>query len=123
MCGIIDGATNGDLGFCSTCNPCGVNEGDCNYDNECQPGLTCGQDNCPAFLGYDQSVDCCRKPINGDENFCTTENPCGLDEGDCDYDNECQPGLTCGTNNCPTNIGLDATIDCCYKSMLIQLIF
>ena len=57
------------------------------------------------------------------EDNCTIENPCGLDEGDCDFDNECQPGLTCGTNNCPTNLGLDATIDCCYKSTLTHLIY
>ena len=104
---------NGDVKVCTAENPCGHNEGDCNYDNDCQPGLKCGQGNCPAFLGYDQSIDCCRKPINGDENFCTAENLCGLDEGDCDYDNECQPGLKCGTDNCPTYLGYHQSIDCC----------
>ena len=61
--------------------------------------------------------------MNSNVKICTAEEHCGLDEGDCNYDNECQPGLTCGTDNCPTNLGLDATIDCCYKSMLIQLIY
>ena len=46
MCGIKDGATNGDLGFCSTCNPCGENEGICKNDNQCHTGLKCWQDNC-----------------------------------------------------------------------------
>jgi len=114
---------NGDVKLCTAANPCGLDEGDCDYDNECELGLYCGTDNCPTSLNFTLGIDCCRKPINGDYNFCTAENPCGLDEGDCDFDNECQPGLTCGTNNCPTNLGLDATIDCCYKSMLIQLIF
>ena len=58
-CGVTDGATNGDLGFCSACNLCGENEGDCKNDNQCQKGLKCGQGNCPASFGVD--TNCCYK--------------------------------------------------------------
>ena len=42
---------------------------------------------------------------------------CGYGEGDCDWDGDCKPGLTCGDNNCrsmnPGNRNWDATDDCC----------
>ena len=77
---------------------------ECNWDG----GDCCGDNLNTQFCSH---CDC----LNGDVNICTAENPCGLEEGDCDYDNECQPGLTCGTNNCPRYLGLDETIDCCFK--------
>ena len=51
------------LDFCTIEQPCAENEGDCDNNNECQSGLRCGEDNCPALLGYDWSIDCCYKPI------------------------------------------------------------
>ena len=50
------------LEFCTTEKPCAENEGDCDNNIECQSGLKCGQDNCPASLGYDWSIDCCYQP-------------------------------------------------------------
>eukprot|EP00729_Bicosta_minor_P018723 gene18723-26427_t len=50
-------------------------------------GLGCGAGHADLLLGND---DCC-----------TPENQCGVDEGDCDSDNDCAPGLQCGYNNCP----------------------
>ena len=53
-----------------------------------------------------------------EDDFCTSENPCGPDQGDCDTNDECQFGLTCGTNNCPDSLGIDSDMDCCYIKCL-----
>ena len=52
------------------------------------------------------------KCVNEDD-FCTSENPCGQDEGDCDTHDECQDGLRCGTNNCPVSASMASDMDCC----------
>ena len=50
--------SNGEIGFCY-CNTCSENEGDCDSHYECQDGLFCGSNNCPASLGFDSEIDCC----------------------------------------------------------------
>ena len=55
-----------------------------------------------------------------EDDFCTSENPCGYEEGDCDVDDECQAGFECGSSyHCPVDqstgqpsFGYD--IDCCF---------
>ena len=59
----------------------------------------------------DVSIKCANE-----DDFCTSENPCGPDEGDCDSHDECQFGLTCGSNNCPESLNTD--MDCCYINCL-----
>ena len=49
----------------------------------------------------------CRGQQNG---CCTVDTPCELGEGDCDNDNHCMAGLSCGKNNCAWG----GTDDCCY---------
>ena len=49
-----------------------------------------------------------------EDDFCTSENPCGRDQGDCDIHDECQDGLVCGSNNCPDSLGFHSEFDCCY---------
>ena len=49
----------GDEDFCTSVTPCGGNEGDCDLHDECQDGLFCGSNNCPASLGFDSEIDCC----------------------------------------------------------------
>ena len=49
---------NGEMGFCY-CHSCSENEGDCDSNEECQDGLACGSNNCPASLGFDSEIDCC----------------------------------------------------------------
>ena len=49
-----------------------------------------------------------------EDDFCTFENPCGTNQGDCDMHDECQDGLFCGSNNCPDFLGFDSEFDCCY---------
>ena len=47
----------------------------------------------------------------GDEDFCTIDDPCGVNEGDCDGDHECKNELFCGS--CPNSLGVSSDIDCC----------
>ena len=75
----------------------------------------CGSQNCPSSLGFDSFVDCCYIPENGDQNYCTAIHHCGIDEGDCDSNDECQSGLRCGSNNCLISLGFDNETDCCYN--------
>ena len=51
--------TLGDGEFCTTTTPCGEDEGDCDSHDECQDGLLCGSNNCPASHGIGSEVDCC----------------------------------------------------------------
>merc|ERR1712215_339102 len=52
----------------------------------------------------------------GGDSCCTSSNPCGEGEGDCDKNHDCKGKLLCGINNCkrskyPTFSKSD---DCCY---------
>ena len=96
----------GDESFCTNVNPCSQDEGDCDLHNECQDGLHCGSNNCPASLGFDSEVDCCFPcpgscgfPSYVGDDYCDDENNncgCEWDGGDCcgsdvntDYCNDC----------------------------------
>ena len=59
-------------------------------------------------------MDCCFASKIGDWDFCTEKIPCMENEGDCDFDNQCQEDLICGTDNCPEEINIG--IDCCFNS-------
>ena len=56
---------------CSSSKPCGVAEGDCNYDDDCLGHLLCGVDNCLSLslLKYSKYVDCCYDPFPGKQNI------------------------------------------------------
>ena len=111
----FDCCYNEDEDFCTIHNLCGDKEGDCDSDDMCQEGLLCGLNNCPASLGFDSDVDCCYLSIVGMDDFCTADNPCGVDEGDCDSNNECQTSLICDTaNSCPANLGFTSDVNCCF---------
>ena len=214
--------------FCTSDDPCGLHEGDCDINEECLNGFACGSNNCQPGLGYSYDTDCCKDvsvsnstnfllkvccsalnittgiysildgnytsgtgfvnemdyyvsptgeyalwhvisgftylwvlgpiaeigglnvymytsvaekkcPNNegymldwnswdgsswiaandvyikcaNEDDFCTSANPCGLHQGDCDVHAECQTGLECGSNNCPDSLGFDADEDCC----------
>ena len=59
-------------------------------------------------------MDCCYNATNGDEDFCTTTNPCKVDEGDCDNSLECEGDLNCDVfNECPSNLGFNSDVACC----------
>ena len=49
------------INCCKTSQPCQVNQGDCNKDEECAGDLVCGNLNCgDAFEGFGAS--CCMYP-------------------------------------------------------------
>ena len=57
--------------------------------------------------------------LGEDSGCCTEEDPCGLGDGDCDYDEDCLPLFSCGSNNCkelnPLNAdAFDDSDDCCF---------
>ena len=100
--------------FCTPENPCGIEQGDCDTHDECQNGLFCGSNNCPENLGFHSEFDCCYAVSVEDEDFCTTDNPCVVDEGDCDSDSECQGNLICDiTISCPVYLGFASDVNCC----------
>ena len=102
--------------FCTTNNPCNIDEGDCDSHEVCQDNLICGLNNCPDSLGHDPDVDCCYNATVGDEHFCTADNPCGLNEGDCDSNNECETKLICNTaDSCPASLGFASDVNCCFQ--------
>ena len=100
--------------FCTSENPCGIDEGDCDIHDECQDGLFCGSNNCPDSLGFHSEFDCCYVPAVGDEHFCTIPDPCVVEEGDCDSNNECQANLICDTiSSCQVHLGFADDVNCC----------
>ena len=108
------------MGYCG-CNSCIENDGDCDSDNQCQNGLVCGSKNCPFSLGFNSNTDCCYDAVVWDEDFCSLDNPCGSDEGDCDSNDECKTKLFCGSNNCPHSLGVSSSIDCCEPQGILLL--
>ena len=52
---------------CSFESPCGLAEGDCDYDDDCLGGLLCGMDNC--MSSFPPSADCCYDPFPGRERI------------------------------------------------------
>jgi hypothetical protein len=102
-------AEPGDWAYCSNpaCGPCAEGKGDCDSDQECQPGLVCSQ-NVGARYGWDATMDVCETPGTpqptggcqrqpGDWDYCADPDcgPCAAGQGDCDNNSECQAGLIC----------------------------
>ena len=149
-------ALNWDYNCCTSANPCGLNQGDCDSDDECSGDLSCGLDNCIGFGVTD--ADCCMVDgiaanaaniasnaaaissnaaeivsisadvaaatrctgiLNYDPSCCTSANPCGLNQGDCDSDSDCQGDLRCGLDNCMDVAPgfTDALADCCIDGL------
>merc|ERR1712141_979268 len=49
---------------------------------------------------------------------CSSIDPCGVNKI-CHNDNECQNEHKCGTDNCPSFLGLESSADCCQKPNVI----
>ena len=97
LASVPSGMLGGDS-YCTAAVPCRAGEGDCDADNECQSGLAC-VDNVGEKYGFAAPVDVCQ-PVQlalGHDDYCTMEGegPCGVGEGDCDSDKECESGLVC----------------------------
>ena len=55
-----------------------------------------------------------------EEDFCTHENPCGVEQGDCDSNDMCMAGLICGLNNCHISLAC-LTMRLSYEKLGILL--
>ena len=108
--------SNGEFGFCY-CNNCYENEGDCDAHDECQDGLDCGSNNCPASLGFDSEVDCCYSTVECAYNIMAPScKDCGA-EYDHLYDNypdDFIGGELCHGPDCQWNAELE---ECQPKGM------
>merc|ERR1712212_605551 len=100
----------------ATGTPCGVAAGFPNAANNA--ALLTQQRFRLAEIG-DESQTCGNTgPVcNGDDDAwhcCGVTHKCGRGEGDCDNDNDCKAGLTCGTDNCKDfHPGAHYVADCC----------
>ena len=45
---------------------------------------------------------------------------CTDNEGDCDYNSECQSNHFCGSNNCPAALGFESEFDCCSSTQIMS---
>jgi hypothetical protein len=111
--------TMGTASYCTPGCPCGHGGGDCDATADCMPGLECGTDLGPAFKMSVTSDVCvpsaCAAVALNTGTFCTPECPCGHGGGDCDADEDCLPGLVCGTDLGPA-FAMGATYDVCVPS-------
>ena len=105
----------GNFGSCTSSNPCGEDQGDCDLNGHCIQGHICGTDNCRSSLGFESFYDCC---YSLEEDICAIDNPCAVDEGDCDSHEDCQHGLVCGLNNCPEYLDYGPEVDCCFSVVI-----
>ena len=48
---------------CTVLSRCGINQGDCDSDDECEGTLTCAIGNCVGHL-FPANADCCQEPGN-----------------------------------------------------------
>jgi V8-like Glu-specific endopeptidase len=108
--------TLGSGNYCSAGCPCGHGGGDCDSNAQCMPGLVCGTDIGPAFNMTSTTDVCvpaaCAAVELYSATFCSPGCPCGRGGGDCDSDQDCMPGLVCGTDN-GAEFGQSATTDIC----------
>ena len=103
---------------CHVDNKCSEDEGDCDEDSDCESGLKCGSNNCP--YGFPEEYGCCYDPRphqctanDTHQECCRGDNKCGVNEGDCDNDEECQD-LTCDVDNeCDASLGFNSDVQCC----------
>jgi hypothetical protein len=56
--------------------------------------------------------DTCHEGKVGGWNYCSEDCPCGLTEGDCDSNNDCELGLKC-VDNFGAKVGLSSWTDVC----------
>ena len=82
-------------GYCQPIN----NWSACNFD-----GGDCGK-NCRGVTSHGGILGLY------DRNCCTREEPCAINQGDCDRSYQCQGNLVCGKDNCGK--GFPRSADCC----------
>ena len=125
---------------CSSTSPCGLCQGDCDNDDDCEGGLKClqrgGFESVPGCSGLGRrGYDYCYpaslepEPSSGPELIytgeCTSVGSCGVCEGDCDEDWNCGPGLSCfhrsGLERIPGCSGLgESGVDYCFRDPQVR---
>ena len=76
---------------------------------------------CPPESSIILSVTDCSNGTIASTSCCTSSNPCGEGEGDCDSDEDCMGNLKCGegsghNDNCDNTLGFSGDSDCCYDA-------
>ena len=89
---------------------CAAGEGDCDNDSQCESGLVCSND-VGLNYGFRDIVDVCEVPASGSDAYCNGRT-CGVGEGDCDSDNQCESGLVC-SDDVGAAYGFRAFVDVC----------
>ena len=51
----------------------------------------------------------------GASGYCTSNCPCGANEGHCKSHDQCLPGLACLPESCSTSLGFANTTSCCQS--------
>lgn len=101
---------------CTADCPCAHGVGDCDSDDDCAGDARCLHDAGVGFGYADPEVDVCASgcPVEGVGawNYCTPECPCSAGEGDCDSNDDCEPGLKCARDVGPA-YGYDRETDVC----------
>merc|ERR1719481_35090 len=71
---VAQGKCRGDNSCCTSSNPCGEGDGDCDKNHDCKEKLLCGSNNCKRskYPTFSKSDDCCYDPAKG----CGTEPAC-----------------------------------------------
>ena len=89
---------------------------------KCTQLVFCGPSSPPTNCGRHMCMfpkDCCRENVVYDWNWCTN-NLCGVGEGDCDSDAQCEGDLVCGTDNCQDfDSSLPHAMDCCISNSYV----
>jgi hypothetical protein len=123
---------------------CGIGEGHCTNTNQCMPGLICrgvgimynaaaGVTVCAPGHCFNRVIDsnidspetgpdcggecgsCSCGAANGSALHCRIYCPCASGNGTCQYNDECQPGLICGSTKTGARFGLPANTNACVK--------
>ena len=76
--------------YCQVCKPCHNNQGYCNDDSECEPGLICNKYNICAYSDHGMPGDCSYNFPNGHPEHCATCGPCVNGEGLCFGNSQCK---------------------------------
>ncbi|MEM9488162.1 MAG: carboxypeptidase regulatory-like domain-containing protein [Myxococcota bacterium] len=112
--------TNGGYNYCTDECPCDPDEGDCDGDSQCAPGLYCARD-IGGLYGWNADVDVCVSGClapgphtDGTEDFCSEECPCESGQGDCDNRNQCAGDLVCAFD-LGADFGFDPETDVCLS--------
>jgi len=98
-----------------------IDDGTCDGVDFNRQSKCCKSQNAPCPNGsgcFDNSVGTIRNEkcssSNANWSCCTSSNPCGENQGDCDVNSDCKSGLVCEQNKCPSGFP-SSSYDCCAK--------